>query len=127
MSRTGLTMRNSKYIGRVGALAVALGVGFAVMVPPGTARAEEANCGMSSSSDRTALIMGGGTVPTPDQYLVEMIKNQYIVPTHPGEDIDASRCRRPWRLGRLRGSSVFGDSIRAAGRLGAWRRRMVAE
>jgi len=31
--------------------------------------------------------MGGGTVPTPDDYLVELIKNQYIAPTHPGQDI----------------------------------------
>src|ERR1700754_1499502 len=40
------------------------------------------------SADSTALIMGGTTVPTPDDYLVELIKNQYIVPTHPGQDID---------------------------------------
>ena len=36
----------------------------------------------------TALILGGTTVPTPDDYLVELIKHQYIEPTHPGHDID---------------------------------------
>ncbi|MGB9226399.1 PE-PPE domain-containing protein [Mycobacterium sp.] len=35
-----------------------------------------------------ALILGGTTVPTPDEYLVELIKDQYIDPTHPGRDID---------------------------------------
>src|SRR6478672_2311323 len=84
----GPTMRNAKYIGRVGALAVALGVGFAVIVTPGAALAEEANTSTGSTPDRTALIMGGTTVPTPDDYLIELIKNQYIAPTHPGQDID---------------------------------------
>jgi PE-PPE domain len=36
----------------------------------------------------TALILGGTTVPTPDEYLVELIRHQYIEPTHPGRDID---------------------------------------
>jgi hypothetical protein len=44
--------------------------------------------GEGSTPDRTALIMGGGTVSTPDDYLLEVIKNQYIEPTHPGQDID---------------------------------------
>ena len=35
--------------------------------------------------------MGGSTVPTPDDYLVDVIKNQYIAPTHPGQDIAYAR------------------------------------
>ena len=34
-STRGIIMDNAKFIGRIGALAVALGVGFAAMVPPG--------------------------------------------------------------------------------------------
>lgn len=39
-------------------------------------------------TDLTALILGGTTVPTPDDYLVKLIRNQYIEPTHPSHDID---------------------------------------
>ncbi len=39
------------------------------------------------SASSTALILGGTTIPTPDDYLVELITNQYIAPTHPGQDI----------------------------------------
>ena len=38
----------------------------------------------SASTDRTALIMGGTTIPTPDDHMVELIKNQYIAPTLSG-------------------------------------------
>ena len=63
-------MRNATYIGRVGALAVALGVGLAVANTPAVAHAEpsdSSSCSSDSSEpDSTALIMGGGTVSTPD-------------------------------------------------------------
>ena len=82
-------MDHAKFIGRVGALAVALGVGFAATIPPGAALAESDDTpSTGASTDRTALIMGGTTVPTPDDYLVELVKNQYIAPTHPGQDIE---------------------------------------
>jgi hypothetical protein len=81
-------MSTAKCVGRVGALAVALGVGIAIAITPGAALAEPADSGMSSSPDRTALIMGGTTIPTPDDYMVQLFKNQIIAPTHPGEDID---------------------------------------
>jgi PE-PPE domain len=83
----GIVMSTSNYIGRVGALAVALGVGFAVTVTPGGALAEPANL-PDPPPDRTALLMGGGTVDTLDAYLVEIVKNQYVAPTHPGQDIE---------------------------------------
>ena len=82
-------MGNAKFIGRVGALAVALGVGVAATIAPGAALAEtDETPSTGASTDRTALIMGGTTIPTPDDHLVELIKNQYIAPTHPGQDID---------------------------------------
>ena len=64
-------MSTAKYVGRVGALAVALGVGFAVATTPAVAYAEPADSSRCSSfdspsPDSTALIMGGTTIPTPD-------------------------------------------------------------
>ena len=119
-------MGNARYIGRVGALAVALGVGFAVTVTPGVALAEPADSGPSSPPDRTALIMGGGTVPTPDDYLVELIKNQYIVPTHPGEDIDYVPVTAPmeaWPItgfARLLGTVLGPPEVWGPGGAGWW-------
>ena len=49
----GIIMDHAKYIGRIGALALALGVGFAAMVPPGVSLAEEPNCGKSSAGSPT--------------------------------------------------------------------------
>ena len=99
-------MDHAKFIGRVGALAVALGVGFAATIAPGAALAESDDTpSTGASTDRTALILGGTTVPTPDDYLVEIIKNHYIEPTHWGEDIDyvvVTSAR--WRRGPLPGS-----------------------
>ena len=57
------------------------------VMPPSLIELEEADSCASSSPDRTALVMGGGTVDKPDDYLVGLIKNQYIEPTHPGADI----------------------------------------
>lgn len=39
-------------------------------------------------ADSTALILCGTTCPTPDQTIIDIVKNQYIAPTHPGQDID---------------------------------------
>ncbi|WP_319431871.1 PE-PPE domain-containing protein [Mycobacterium sp. RTGN5] len=39
--------------------------------------------------DRTALILCGTTCPTPNAFWIEAIKNKYIAPTHPGQNIDA--------------------------------------
>ncbi|ANI39039.1 PE family protein [Mycolicibacterium vaccae 95051] len=42
---------------------------------------------MNLSADTTALIVCGTTCPTPDDITIDIVKNQYIAPTHPG-DID---------------------------------------
>ena len=98
-------MGTAKYIGRVGALAVALGVGnvrraatrmtvsigaaalvvTATVVPVSVSPVSPA---VKLSADSTALIMCGTTCPTPDDYFIETVKNQYIAPTHPAEDIN---------------------------------------
>src|SRR6185295_7467779 len=46
----GTTMGTAKYIGRVGALAVALGVGAAIANTPGVALADPSESGSTSSS-----------------------------------------------------------------------------
>ena len=121
----GIVMSTSKYIGRVGALAVALGVGFAVTVTPGGALAESANL-PDPPKDRTALIMGGGTVPTPDDYLVELIKNQYIEPTHPKETINPVAVSTPmeaWPITgvvRLLGIALGPPEVWGPGGAGWW-------
>lgn len=38
-------------------------------------------------ADSTALILCGTTCPTPDQTYVDIVRDQYIAPTHPGQDI----------------------------------------
>ena len=38
--------------------------------------------------DRTALVLGGTTVPTPDQAYLDAVRNHFIAPTHPGETIE---------------------------------------
>ncbi len=71
------------------------------------------------SADSTALIMGGTSVPTPDDAYIEIVKNRYIAPTHPGQDINyvavttpeefwpVTWVRPPWRA-RVRGSEHMG-------------------
>ncbi len=120
-------MGNAKFIGRVGALAVALGVGVAATIAPGAALAEtDETPSTGASTDRTALIMGGTTIPTPDDYLVELIKNQYIAPTHPGQDIEYLAVTTPQQAGpitgfiRLVGIALGPPSIWGPGGAGWW-------
>ena len=81
------------------------------LIAPGAALAEtDETPSTSASTDRTALIMGGTTIPTPDDYLVELIKNQYIAPTHPGQDIDYVAVTTPQEAGPSRGSSASSGS-----------------
>jgi hypothetical protein len=77
-------MSTGRYIGRVGALAVTLGVGFAAITVPGVAVAEPSD---SPSSDTTALLVCGTACPTWHESDVEIIMNQVITPTHPGQTI----------------------------------------
>ena len=77
-------MGTAKCSGRVGALAVALGVGIAVANTPGVAFAEPAD----APSDRTALVMGTSGIPTPDDFWVESVKKQFIASTLPRQDIE---------------------------------------
>jgi PE-PPE domain len=86
-------MRTANYIGRIGALAVTLGVGIAAAAAPGVAMAEAAD-----SSDSTALMLGGTGIPTWNDADVELIMNQFIAPTHPGQTIEPVAVTTPSEL-----------------------------
>ncbi len=75
-------MGTAKHIGRIGALAVALGVGIATAVPAPTASASD----VAPPAKTTALIVCGTTCPTFDAASVEIIMNQFIKPTRPPTD-----------------------------------------
>jgi hypothetical protein len=113
-------MGNAKHIGRIGALAAALGIGnvrrsatrisvtigaavLVVMAAAVPAPDLTVSPAVRLSADSTALIMGGTTIPTPDDYLVELVKNQYIAPTHPGQDINYVAVTAPMEWGPLTG------------------------
>ena len=97
-------MGNGRHIGR-GALAFArqirhfdhaatritVSIGAAVLVVTATvllAPASTVSPALKLSADSTALILGRTSVPTPNDAYVEIVKNQYIGPTHPGQDIN---------------------------------------
>jgi cytochrome P450 len=58
---------------------------------------------VKSSAGATALILGGTMVPTPDDYLIELMKSQYIAPTHPGRDITYVAVTAPAQVWPLTG------------------------
>ncbi|GAY15078.1 PE-PPE domain-containing protein [Mycobacterium sp. shizuoka-1] len=62
---------------------LSLSIGSAVMAVATTVIPAAA----ADEPDRTALIVCGTTCPTPDATFIDVVKNQYIAPTHPGEDI----------------------------------------
>ncbi len=127
-------MGTTKHIGRIGALAVAPGIrnvrrnatrmtvsiGVAVQVVMATvvlALVSTLSPAVRLSADSTALIMGGTSVPTPDDAYIELVKNHYIAPTHPGQDLNYVAVTTPeefWPitgLGRLAASVVGAPSI----------------
>jgi PE-PPE domain len=86
------TMGYGRCVGRVGALAVAIrmtvSIGVAAVVVMATAVPapdSTVSPAVRLSADSTALIMGTSGVPTPDDFYVESVKNQFIAPTHPGQ------------------------------------------
>ena len=74
--------------------------------------------------DRTALVLGGTTVPTPDSAYIDAVRNHFIGPTHPGETIEYIAMTAPmeaWPVTRAMSRLLVRD--RAAERLGSqWSR-----
>ena len=93
-------MGTAKQIGLIGASAAALGVGdlrrsgtrvtvaigAAALVVTATVAPASASFEPCKQTDPTcALILGGTTIPTPDDYYIDTVKNQFIAPTYPGQ------------------------------------------
>ena len=97
-------MSTAKHVGRIGALAVALGIGNVrrnatrvtvsigaaalVVTAAAAAPVSTESPAVKLSADSTALLLCGTTCPTWNDAHVEDIKNQFVAPTHPGQDID---------------------------------------
>lgn len=111
-------MHTAKHIGRVGALAVALGIGTfrrnatrATVSIGVAALAMAAAAGPVStespavmlSADSTALLLCGTACPTWNDAHVEDIKNQFIAPTHPLQTIDYVPVTAPMELWPITG------------------------
>ena len=127
-------MGYGRYVRRAAAQAVAtrmaVSIGVAVLVvmatvvPVSTASASSSDV---PPPDKTALIMGTSSVPTPDDFWVESVKNQFIAPTHPGQRIEYVKVTTPeevWPitgLGRLAelafGPRRFGGLAAQGGRM----------
>ena len=93
-------MGYGRCVGRVGALAIAtrmtVSIGVAavvvatvVSVPVSTVspavRLSASSLPCTDTDVTCALILGPTSVPTPDDYYVETVRNQFIAPTHPGQ------------------------------------------
>lgn len=75
-------MSNAKYAAKP------LTMTIAVAAVALTATVSTVSPAVKLSADSTALIMGGTSVPTPDDAYIDIVKSHYIAPTHPGQDID---------------------------------------
>src|SRR6476661_6209209 len=102
----------AKHIGRIGALAVALGVGMAAAVP--TASAAD----VAPPPDKTALIMCGTTCPTPDKFWVDSVKNQFVAPLYPNLNIEYVPVTAPMELWPVTG--IFRVLLFAVGPQELW-------
>ena len=81
-------------------IGVAVGVVMATVVPVSTASASSSDV---PPPDKTALILGGAGLPTPNDYYVETVRNQYIAPTHPGQVIDYKAVTTPEEIWPITG------------------------
>ena len=100
-------MGNAKYAAT--RMAVSIGVAvlavMSTLVPVSTmspaVRLAASTAPCTQTDVTCALIMGTSGVPTPDDFYVESVKNQFIAPTHPGQ-IDYVKVTTPeelWPLG----------------------------
>ena len=99
-------MGYGRYVRRAAAQAVAtrmtVSIGVAALVVAATTPTASADAPPAGSPcpgnttdclyvpppDRTALVLGGTTVPTPDQAYLDAVRDHFIGPTHPGETIE---------------------------------------
>lgn len=121
-------MSTANHIGRIGALAIALGIGnfrstatrvavsigAAALVATGAAAPLPVSPAVKLSADSTALLVCGGACPKFDDASVDIVMNQFITPTHPGETITPVAVTTPSEYWPLTGvlrlvGLAFGD------------------
>lgn len=79
-----------------------IAAGAAAAVVAGTAQSNP-HANVRLSADSTALILCGTTCPTPDDYWIESVKNTYVGPTHPGQDLDYVAVTAPMQFWPITG------------------------
>lgn len=67
---------------------VSISVAVLVVMAPVMPVASASSSDVPPPVDRTALILGGTTVPTPDKAYIDAVRNHFIAPTHPRQNID---------------------------------------
>src|SRR5262249_52024995 len=117
-------MGYGRCVGQVGALAIAtrmtVSIGVAVlvvvaMVVPAPTVSLAASTAPCTRTDVTcALILGGTTVPTPDQNYLDTVRDHFIGPLHPNQDIDYLPVTAPMEFWPITGAGrlvwlFFGD------------------
>ncbi len=91
---------------RRAATRMSVSIGVAVLVVMATivrVPVSSASASDVPSPDKTALIMGPSFIPTPDDAYVQSVKNQFIVPTHPGQDIEYIKVTTPEEIWPISG------------------------
>ena len=83
-------MRNAKYAATRMSVSIAVAV-LVVMATVAPVSVSTMSPAVRLSADSTALILGGTTVPTPDNVYIETVRNHFIAPTHPGRTSTMSR------------------------------------
>lgn len=77
--------RRARILRRTTTLMVSIGTTAALVA--GTAQVNPP-VEVTLAADSTALILCGTTCPTPDAFWIDAVKNQFVGPTHPGQDLD---------------------------------------
>ena len=117
-------MRNAKYAATRMSMSIAVAV-LVVMATVAPVSVSTMSPAVRLSADSTALILGGTTVPTPDNAYIETVRNHFIEPTHP-DQINYVAVTTPEEFWPLTGLDPPRRArARAPERLGAWRPRVA--
>jgi hypothetical protein len=91
-----------------------IGISIGIAVVAATVTVTPPAAAAEPPPDRTALVLCGTTCPTPDDVYLDIVKNQYISPTHPGQDIAYLPVTAPQQMWPITGifrlvGLAFGD------------------
>lgn len=90
-----------------------MSIGTAAALAAATAQLDSTSQVMLAA-DSTALVLCGTTCPTPDDTFIDIVKNQYLSPAYPGQDINYVAVTTPEESWPITGAMrllglVFGD------------------